>query len=592
MNDQSARRTRDRLRRLRWLRDLIERPSPLAKQLPTVFLLLVGIATVIISDGIDFTSLSDALIGIAGVMAATVLAIVMTMRRVWDGWVVMLVPMIDIIALGLFRSGTGGSASLFGGFVLLPVIWLASAPQRRYILVAVLLTSVAQLLPFFSNPPSSGEQWLRGVITPLVFAMVAVVVNELARMQRQRTELAERLAAFREAALQESSEVLAKLREGEQRYRRLLTEFQSVWDATTAQAVISTDADGLVVRWNPGATKLFGRAEEDVARTLRVDELFPQATLDLLAGRSAEPDDAPRAAGDPLAVGVRRLFGIADEGGSVDRDLELLGAGNAVVPMRLTVTSRRDELGEPLGYLLVMTDETRATEVARLKDEFVGMVSHELRTPLASILGYLELLEHDTQRPLDEEQRQFLEVIQRNAQRLAKLVSDLLFTAKVESGQFPLEVRSGDIVPVVAAAVESARPVADQAGVELVAILPESSPAFRFDPERIGQAIDNLLSNAIKFTPRGGTVTVSLAVDPGSVTLSVRDTGIGVAEEEVGRLFTRFFRASTATQEAVPGIGLGLSISRAVVIAHGGTMDVSSELGEGTEFRLTLPTGP
>jgi len=592
MNDQSARRTRDRLRRLRWLRDLIERPSPLAKQLPTVFLLLVGIATVIISDGIDFTSLSDALIGIAGVMAATVLAIVMTMRRVWDGWVVMLVPMIDIIALGLFRSGTGGSASLFGGFVLLPVIWLASAPQRRYILVAVLLTSVAQLLPFFSNPPSSGEQWLRGVITPLVFAMVAVVVNELARMQRQRTELAERLAAFREAALQESSEVLAKLREGEQRYRRLLTEFQSVWDATTAQAVISTDADGLVVRWNPGAAKLFGRAEEDVARTLRVDELFPQATLDLLAGRSAEPDDAPRAAGDPLAVGVRRLFGIADEGGSVDRDLELLGAGNAVVPMRLTVTSRRDELGEPLGYLLVMTDETRATEVARLKDEFVGMVSHELRTPLASILGYLELLEHDTQRPLDEEQRQFLEVIQRNAQRLAKLVSDLLFTAKVESGQFPLEVRSGDIVPVVAAAVESARPVADQAGVELVAILPESSPAFRFDPERIGQAIDNLLSNAIKFTPRGGTVTVSLAVDPGSVTLSVRDTGIGVAEEEVGRLFTRFFRASTATQEAVPGIGLGLSISRAVVIAHGGTMDVSSELGEGTEFRLTLPTGP
>ncbi|HWL02268.1 MAG TPA: ATP-binding protein [Microbacteriaceae bacterium] len=571
--------------RRRWLSALIERPSPLAKQLPTVFLLVVGILIVVIAEGIDFTSILDALIGIGGVIAATVLAIVMTVRRVWDGWVVMLVPMIDIIALGLFRSGTGGPASLFGGFVLLPVIWLASSPHRRYIVIAVALTSVAQLLPFFRNPPSNGDEWLRGVITPLVFAMVAVVVNELARMQRQRTQLAERLAAFREAALQESSEVLVRLREGEQRYRRLLTEFQSVWDATTAQAVISTDADGLVVRWNPGAVKLFGRPEEDVAGMLRVDSLFPQATLDLLAGRSADP-----IAGDPLPVGIRRLFASADEGDSVERDLELLGGGSAVVPMRLTVTSRRDELGEPLGYLLVITDETRATEVARLKDEFVGMVSHELRTPLSSILGYLELLEHDTDRPLDAEQRQFLAIIQRNAQRLAKLVSDLLFTAKVESGQFPLEVRAGDIVPVVMAAIESARPVADQAGVGLQAVVPASSPVFRFDAERIGQAIDNLLSNAIKFTPRGGQITVTLTVEQDSVAVSVRDTGIGVPEDEVGRMFTRFFRASSATREAVPGIGLGLSISKAVVTAHGGTMEVSSELGTGTEFTLRLPT--
>jgi len=581
----TTRAPRDRARR-RWLSGLIERPSPLAKQLPTVFLLVVGIVVVVVVDGIDFTSLTEAVIGMGGIAAATVLAIVMTVRRVWDGWVVMLVPMIDIIALGLFRSGTGGSASLFGGFVLLPVVWLASAPQRRYIAVAVALTSVAQLLPFFVNPPEDGEEWLRGVITPLVFAMVAVVVNELARMQRQRTELAERLAAFREAALQESSEVLTRLREGEQRYRRLLTEFQSVWDATTAQAVISTDRDGVVVRWNPGAASLFGRAEEDVAGSLRVDELFPQATLDLLAGRAAEPVE-----GDPLAVGVRRLLAAADSGDSVDRDLELLGGGSAVIPMRLTVTPRRDELGAPLGYLLVVTDETRATEVARLKDEFVGMVSHELRTPLASILGYLELLEHDTAHPLDEEQRQFLAVIQRNAQRLAKLVGDLLFTAKVESGQFPLELRAGDLVPVVEAAIESARPVADQAGVRLEAVLPDSSPVFRFDPERIGQALDNLLSNAIKFTPRGGVVTVTLGVEPGAVTLAVRDTGIGVPEDEVGRMFTRFFRASTATREGVPGVGLGLSISKAVVTAHGGTMEVSSELGAGTEFRLTMPTG-
>src|SRR5690606_27029886 len=111
--------------RRRWLLSLIERPSPIAKQLPTLLLLVIGIVIVLAAEGIDFTSLLDALIGIGGVVAATILAIVMTVRRVWDGWIVMLVPMIDIVALGLFRSGTGGAASLFGGFVLLPVVWLA-----------------------------------------------------------------------------------------------------------------------------------------------------------------------------------------------------------------------------------------------------------------------------------------------------------------------------------------------------------------------------------------------------------------------------------------------------------------------------------
>src|SRR5690606_14457361 len=141
----------------------------------------------------------------------------------------------------------------------------------------------------------------------------------------------------------------------------------------------------------------------------------------------------------------------------------------------------------------------------------------------------------------------FLAVIKRNAQRLAKLVGDLLFTAKVESGQFPLEMREGDILPIVLAAVESARPVADQSGVELYARVPDAAPVFRFDPERVGQALDNLLSNAIKCSPRGGEVTLTLAVEPGCVTIAVRDTGIGVPEDEVSRLFTRFFRASTAT---------------------------------------------
>jgi len=565
-----------------WLSRLIERPSPIAKQLPTVLLLVVGVVLVAAFDTIDFTSVAEATIGISGVVVATVLAGFLTVRGMWDGWVVLLVPMIDVIALGFFRVGTGGIASLFGGFVLVPVVWLASAPRRRYIAVAVVLAAVAQLLPLFAEPPSSGEQWLRGVITPLVYAIVAVVVNELARLQRERTELAERLAEDRAAALRESSAALEQLRASEQRYRQLLVEFQSVWDATTAQAVISTDLDGTVVRWNPGAVQLFGGDETEVAGRLRVDALCPAATLELLA------EGGTHETADPLAIGVRRLFLAADAGERVERELDLLGRGATIMPMRLTVTPRRDALGAQLGYLLVVSDETRAAEVARLKDEFVGTVSHELRTPLTSILGYVELLTDGEDEHLDAEQRQFLAVIERNARRLAKLVGDLLFTAKAEAGQFPLELRETDIVPVVLQAVESARPIAQQAGIEL-AVVAAAVPPMRLDPERIGQTVDNLLTNALKFTPRGGRVTVHVEAEADAVVVTVADTGHGIPQEELERIFGRFVRAPSAMRDMVPGVGLGLAISRAIVLAHGGTITVRSEAGVGTEFAVRIP---
>ena len=114
---------------------------------------------------------------------------------------------------------------------------------------------------------------------------------------------------------------------------------------------------------------------------------------------------------------------------------------------------------------------------------------------------------------------------------------------------------------------------------------------LRIDPLRIGQAIDNLVSNAVKFTPRGGTVTLGVGLPKGEAVVTVRDTGMGIAPDELDRLFTRFFRASSATRNAVPGVGLGLNITKAIVIAHGGRMDVSSEEGAGTEFRMVLPRG-
>jgi signal transduction histidine kinase len=217
------------------------------------------------------------------------------------------------------------------------------------------------------------------------------------------------------------------------------------------------------------------------------------------------------------------------------------------------------------------------------------MISHELRTPLSSILGYLELLRDDPQNPLSDEQLQFLGIAERNAQRLLRLVGDLLFTAQVESGHFPLDVHEVDLAAIVRASVETASPAADAAEVTLAETVPDAVVAMHVDPVRIGQAVDNLVSNAIKFTPRGGLVAIGLNVDGREARISVRDTGLGIPAAEVDRLFARFFRASTATRNAVPGVGLGLNITKAIITAHGGHMEVDSEEGAGTEFRIVLP---
>jgi signal transduction histidine kinase len=230
---------------------------------------------------------------------------------------------------------------------------------------------------------------------------------------------------------------------------------------------------------------------------------------------------------------------------------------------------------------------TRLRELDRLKDELVATVSHELRTPLTSILGYLELILEDGDE-LSEEHRNFVEVIDRNARRLLGLVGDLLFIARIDAGGLQLEVDVVDLEGLARECVEAQRPRAEQAGLSLELTSEEVAP-MHGDRARLGQLLDNLVSNAIKFTPTGGRVDVRLCQADGTALLEVADTGIGIPDDEQGRLFERFFRSSTATESAIQGTGLGLAISKAIAEAHGGTISAESQEGVGTTFRVELP---
>jgi PAS domain S-box-containing protein len=357
-----------------------------------------------------------------------------------------------------------------------------------------------------------------------------------------------------------------------------------VWAAVTEQSVIGTDYTGLIDAWNPGATKILGPKPEDAIDKMHIfDFHLPNELEDRARELNYPPGETV------LNPGFSALVESARLGHAENREWTYVRADGSHVPVSLSVTKRVDEEGETIGYLFVAADITQAHEVSRLKDEFVGLISHELRTPLSSILGYLELLRDEDEYPLAPEQRQYLDVAERNAQRLLRLVGDLLFTAQVESGKFPLDSRAMALDAIVTAAIESARPIAENAGVTLSEVVPDDAAIVYGDPLRLGQAVDNLISNAIKFTPRGGSVTVALGASDATATITVTDTGMGIPAAELDQLFGRFFRASTATRNAVPGVGLGLTITKAIVTAHGGEMGVESEEGVGTTFRLTLP---
>jgi signal transduction histidine kinase len=240
------------------------------------------------------------------------------------------------------------------------------------------------------------------------------------------------------------------------------------------------------------------------------------------------------------------------------------------------------------GRRLLAEQNDRLRNLDRMKDDFVASVSHELRTPLTSINGYVELLIEGEAGELNEEQTSFLGVIRRNGERLLRVVGDLLFAAELDARRVDLERAPVDLAALIADARDTARPHAEERQIELV-LEAEPVSMVEGDPGRLGQVVDNLLSNALKFTPPGGCVTLRLFGTGEGVHVEISDTGMGISQEDQTQLFERFFRTEQATSAAIQGTGLGLSIVAAIVEAHGGSIDVESQVGFGTTFRIVLP---
>jgi PAS domain S-box-containing protein len=292
---------------------------------------------------------------------------------------------------------------------------------------------------------------------------------------------------------------------------------------------------------------------------------------------------------DGIPVGVllvawdRALAHLSDRAAAV---VGLFAAEAAVAIERADVLAQLDELN---GRLARQVEALRLSD--QMKSDFVSSVSHELRTPLASILGYLEILVAEEIGGLTELQREFLGIVDTNANRLLSLIEDLLTLAGLENGKLALHLAPVDLAEAVHSGVQALRPEFEERGHEVIVDVP-TSPVIEVsaDMHRCAQVIGNLLANALKFTPEGGRIHVHMAEAGGMAELTIEDSGIGISREDIGNLFERFFRARSATEQAIPGTGLGLAISKGIVEAHGGTLTVESELGRGSAFTVRLPT--
>ncbi|HEU4812151.1 MAG TPA: ATP-binding protein [Nocardioides sp.] len=462
-------------------------------------------------------------------------------------------PMIDIAALGLSRLNPEGSGA--GILAVLPALWLGQLFGRRGAVITGFATAALLALPGVLYLGTNGVNLSRSLLIPVVAVWTAVAI-------------ASGLDRIRQA-----------LTDAEDRGRELAQAVVTIeHQRRVAEAIVDTVDVGLILLDRAGGYQSMNRRHEDFMRLAFPDGHAGQAgQLGFVYGEDAHT---------PLTREAMPTYR-ASRGEEFD-DCRLWVGEDPLTRRALSCSARsvRDEEGDFAGAALAYKDVTDFMRALRVKDEFVASVSHELRTPLTSIVGYVNiLLERED---LPREGVAHLEVVARNTDRLRRLVADLLHTARSDDGPMAVTRTPTDLSEIVQQAVTGATPAAHGAGVKIDSEVPDRLEVM-VDAQRMAQVVDNLLSNAIKYSHAGGLVRVRLAVDAGRVELSVADEGIGILASDRDRLFTRFFRARYAEEQSIQGVGLGLSITKSIVEAHGGRIEVESEPGVGSMFRVRLP---
>ncbi len=376
-------------------------------------------------------------------------------------------------------------------------------------------------------------------------------------------------------------------------------QLKNVFNSATQVGIIATDLEGKITIFNPGAERMLGySSDEIIGQTSDIFHLDSEVKQ-----RAAE---LTRELGRPIE-GFDTYVALARMGGYSEREWTYVRKDGSQLTVESAVTATLDTAGEITGFLgiaLDITQRKRGEEALRLaksvaeaanqtKSEFLTNMSHELRTPLNSVIGFSNIILKNSENKLDEKEITYLERIQANGKHLLELINDILDLSKVEAGSMDLEIVSINVGVLIKDLISQVESQVAQKPVKLLQEMPETINAIQTDPGKLKQILLNLVSNAIKFTDEGA-VTIKVLTDPNTerpTSISVSDSGIGIPEDRLKHIFDEFEQVDSSTQRKYGGTGLGLSISKALCELMGYTLDVHSQLGEGSSFTITIPPG-
>lgn len=326
------------------------------------------------------------------------------------------------------------------------------------------------------------------------------------------------------------------------------------------EGVVVVGNDGSILMANPAAEKLLGQQGQAIIGQTLKETLKEEHSLVLSKG-------------SPESVTEIEVAGKNAE------TRRVLRTSNAVI---------EDRDGRTIGMVSVLSDITKMKEVERLKSDFVANVSHELRSPLAAIQKNLTVILDKTAGEINDHQKEFLSLAKENVARLTRLINDLLDLSKIEAGKMELKKKRTDLTVLVRKAVASFSGWCDEKHIKSRLETPDQPVELELDSDKITQVLNNLLSNALKFTPAKGEILVAIRAD-GPIEVSVTDAGVGIAPQDILRIFNKFEQVSTSHPNGVNGTGLGLPLAKEIVEKHGGKIQVKSEIGKGSTFSFTLP---
>lgn len=349
---------------------------------------------------------------------------------------------------------------------------------------------------------------------------------------------------------------------------KLTTTMESIIDG-----VLALDFDGKVTMTNPAALKMLGVARSDILG----NEFDKVITLteggDRVLVKELLPKEEPKA--DAIIT--------------QKENIQLVTKFGKELYVNLTSSEIKEGREVGLGAILTLNDVSKEKELEEMKLDFVSMAAHELRTPLTAIRGYLSVLQEETMQSLSKEQRSFLDKAFISSSQLAALVENLLSVSKIERGAMRLELEDSNWKEVLQETFNNFIPIVKEKNIKFKLNCPEDLPKVMVDKFRISEVLSNLLANAINYTTPGRSVTVSAEKGDNEIITHVKDTGQGIPESALPKLFSKFFRVSGVLEQGSKGTGLGLYISKAIIDMHKGRIWVKSKLGVGSTFSFTVP---